>query len=149
MKACLFNLEDNTCLIGTVFEQASWGCWSFFTRNCTLRLRISRSISQTSQFVFELGISIPSLRTRVSGGWSHPYRKDRWRFLFIFLVIQVEREIVMIAWRLHWGLRESGQCLVMCCLSLWFACLIYLLCLFTLLWCIILWLIYGIFFAFQ
>ena len=27
----------------------------------------------------------------------------------LFLVFQVERETVMIAWRLHWGLRESGQ----------------------------------------
>ena len=28
---------------------------------------------------------------------------------FIFEVIQVERETVMIAWRFHWGLRELGQ----------------------------------------
>ena len=26
----------------------------------------------------------------------------------LFLVFQVERETVMTAWRLHWGLRESG-----------------------------------------
>ena len=52
--------------------------------NCTPGLRISRSISQTSQFVFELGISVPSLRTCISSDRSHPYREDRWR-LHLFL----------------------------------------------------------------
>ena len=28
--------------------------------------------------------------------------------IFIFVVIQLERETVMTAWRLHWELRESG-----------------------------------------
>ena len=28
--------------------------------------------------------------------------------IYLFLVFQVERETVMTAWRLHWGLRESG-----------------------------------------
>ena len=32
-------------------------------RNCTLGLKISRLVSQASPFVFELGISVPSLRT--------------------------------------------------------------------------------------
>ena len=45
--------------------------------------------------MFKLGISIPSLETRVPGDRSHPYRKNRWRLHFIFVVIQVEREIVM------------------------------------------------------
>ena len=30
-----------------------------------------------------------------SGDWSHPYRKDRWRLHFMFMVIQVERKTVM------------------------------------------------------
>ena len=46
--------------------------------------------------MFKLGISIPSLRTRITGGRSRPYRKDRWRFHFIFVVIQVERKTVTI-----------------------------------------------------
>ena len=37
----------------------------------------------------KLGISIPDLETRVSGDRSHPYRKDRWRLHFSFVVIQV------------------------------------------------------------
>ena len=37
--------------------------------------------------------------------------------IFIFVVIQVERETVMTAWRLHWGIRELGQYRVICCLS--------------------------------
>ena len=38
---------------------------------------------------FKLGISIPSLRTCIPGDRSHPYRKDRWRLHFIFVVFQV------------------------------------------------------------
>ena len=34
----------------------------------------------------------------------------------IFVVIQIEREIVMTAWRLHWEPRESDQYFVICCL---------------------------------
>ena len=29
------------------------------------------------------------------GGRLHPYRKDRWRLLFIFVVFQIERKTVM------------------------------------------------------
>ena len=29
--------------------------------------------------MFKLGFSVPSLRTRIPSGRSHPYRKDRWR----------------------------------------------------------------------
>ena len=57
---------------------------------------------------------------------SHPYRKGRWWLHFIFVVIQVERENVMTAWRLRWRIRASGQYFVICCLSCCFACLIYL-----------------------
>ena len=46
-------------------------------------------------------------------------------FLF-FVVFQVEREAVITAWRLHWGLRELGQYRVICCLLCYFTCLIYL-----------------------
>ena len=42
------------------------------------------------------------------GVQSRLYKKDWWRLHFIFVVIQVERETVMTAWRLHWGIRESG-----------------------------------------
>ena len=45
--------------------------------------------------MYELGISVSSLETRILGDRSHPYRKDRWRFHFIFVVIQVERETIM------------------------------------------------------
>ena len=39
---------------------------------------------------------------------SHLNKKDWWRLHCFILVFQVERETVMIAWRLHWGLRESS-----------------------------------------
>ena len=34
--------------------------------------------------------------------------------IFMFVVIQVERETVMTAWRLRWGFRESDQYFVIC-----------------------------------
>ena len=82
---------------------------------CIVRVLIfphvqSSSQTQNSQtnFVdhlccFKLRISVPSLRICTSGDRSHLYRKDRWRLYLIFVVIQVERETVMTAWRLHWG----------------------------------------------
>ena len=46
-------------------------------------------------YCFKLGILVPSLKTCIPGNRSHPYRKDRWRLHFNFVVIQVERETVM------------------------------------------------------
>ena len=60
-------------------------------------------------------------------GWPiTPVQKRSVATPLIFMVIQVERETVMTAWRLHWGTRELGQYWVICCLSCCFACLIYL-----------------------
>ena len=53
-------------------------------RNCTPEFRISRSILQTNQFIVELGISVPSLRTCIPGDRSHLYKKYRW-WLLLFL----------------------------------------------------------------
>ena len=43
-----------------------------------------------------------------------PVQKRSVAILFIFVVIQVERETVMTAWQLHWGLRGSSQYLEIC-----------------------------------
>ena len=45
--------------------------------------------------VLKIGIEIPNLRTCIPGDRSHPYRKDRWRLHFIFVIFQVERKTVM------------------------------------------------------
>ena len=42
------------------------------------------------------------------GGQSHLYKKNGGDSIDLFLVFQVERKIVMTAWRLHWGHRESS-----------------------------------------
>ena len=40
---------------------------------------------------------------------NHTYtKKIGGDFIDLFLVFQVERETVMTAWRLRWGIRESG-----------------------------------------
>ena len=49
-----------------------------------LDLEFFEPLPWTSQFVFELGISVPNLETCFPGDRSHPYRKDRWRLHFIF-----------------------------------------------------------------
>ena len=80
-----------------------------FSRVIVLPDLKSLTIHVDQSFCFKLGISVPSLRTCIPGDRSHPYRKDRWRLHFTFVVIQVERETVMTAWRLHWGSRELGK----------------------------------------
>ena len=51
--------------------------------------RILKTIFVDQLCCFKLGISIPNLRTCAPGDRSHPYRKDRWRLHFIFVVFQV------------------------------------------------------------
>ena len=46
--------------------------------------RILKPIFVDQLCCFKLGISILSLRTRISGDRSHSYRKDRWRLHFYF-----------------------------------------------------------------
>ena len=58
---------------------------------------------------FKLGISISSSRTHVSDDRSHPYRKDRWRIHFIFVVFQVERETVMTTRKAEFCRREKRE----------------------------------------
>ena len=58
--------------------------------NPTSRVIVSSDLEFSNQYcrpvniVFKLGISIPSLRTRIPGDPSHSYRKDRWRIHLFF-----------------------------------------------------------------
>ena len=68
--------------------------------NPSSRVIVFSSLESQTFFVdqlccFKLGISISSLKTCIPSDRSHPYRKDRWRLHFIFVLIQVERETVM------------------------------------------------------
>ena len=100
MKACLSILEDHSYLISIVSNGYGEGS------NPSLRIIVPSSLESQVCFAdqticFELGFYDPNLGSCLSDNQSHLYRKDRWRLLFIFVIIQVKRETVMTTWQLH------------------------------------------------
>ena len=94
------------------------------------------NISQTSHVVFLLGISVPSLRTWISGDRSHPYRKDRWRLHFYVCGLPSRAGNSYDSLATPLGIQRVEPLNQICvCLSCCSACLIYLFSIFVMYFC--------------